>query len=80
MCTDIDVEVVLHIEEARGHGGGDEANDERSRHRRIGKGHVADRNFVLLGHNGERAPCWFLCVNGFFGIVRGSQIPKEDWK
>lgn len=42
MCADIYIEVVFDVEEARSHGGGDEADDERSRHRRIGKGHVAN--------------------------------------
>lgn len=44
MCSDIDIKVVLDVKEARSDGRGDKADDERSRHRRIGKGHVADRN------------------------------------
>lgn len=39
---DVDVEVVLDVEEAGCDGGGDEAQHEGPRHRRIGKGHVAD--------------------------------------
>lgn len=55
MCSDIDIKVVFDVKEARSDGGGDEADDERSRHRRIGKGHVADRSLVMLsGHYGRR--------------------------
>lgn len=43
MCSDIDIKVVFNVKEARSHRGRDEADDERSRHRRVGKGHVADR-------------------------------------
>lgn len=57
MCADIDIEVVLHIKQACSHGGGDEADDERSSHRRIRKGHIADRDLMLPGHNGEKAAC-----------------------
>lgn len=40
MGIDQDIEVVLDVEETGCNGGGDEPDDERSRHRRIRKGHV----------------------------------------
>lgn len=43
VLVDQNVEVVLDVEEARCYGGRDEPDDERSRHGRIGKGHVLGR-------------------------------------
>lgn len=57
MCADIDVEIVFDVKEARSHGGGDEADDERPRHRRIGERHAAEGIFVLPGHNGNKVDC-----------------------
>lgn len=49
VCADVDVEVMLHIKKARSHGGGDEADNERSRHGHIGKGHGAGRGLSATG-------------------------------